>query len=128
MKKPKINLKIKMPKSNYKPDKFTLSLVLIFIALVASVYLGGVSKSKNQKMEAEKITEIILDNHRISFASNGIIDEKKLREVQEMSYESFKKSLQASKDFCILIEDEKGNILLSKGSSKLNNNGIYCRE
>ena len=123
-------MKKKHHAKTYTPDKFTISLILIFIALITVVYLGGINKNKGkaQKMEAEKITEILMDNHIISFATNGIIDEKKLRQIQGMSYESFKKSLHVNNDFCILVEDEKGNILLSKGSSKLNNDGIYCRE
>ena len=118
-----------MPKSKFKIDEITLVLIVVFIALVIGVYTKGTKmNSKPGIMEAEKITEIIMDNHKISFASNGIIDKNKLKRIQSMSYEEFKKSLSINNDFCILLEDTNGNIILSKGSSKLNSDGIYCRE
>ena len=42
-----------------------------------------------------------------------------------MDYDSLKKSFKASRDFCIYIEDEKGNILLSKSAPSLNKDG-FC--
>ena len=117
-----------MPKSKFKIDEITLVLIVVFIALIIGVYNKIPYENQTRIMEAEKITEIILDNHKISFASNGVIDESKLREIRSMSYESFKKSLSIDNDFCILLEDANGNIILSKGSSKLNKDGIYCRE
>ena len=71
---------------------------------------------------------MLLDDHEISFASNGIVDENKVREVQQMPYSQLKKFFNAKKDFCFYIEDENGNIILAKGSSKLSKDGIYCRE
>lgn len=119
-----------MPKSKFKIHEITLVLIVVFIALVIGIYNKGTNKinTKPKIMEAEKITEIILDNHKISFATNGVIDENKLKEIQVMSYESFKKSLSISNDFCILLEDVNGNIILSKGPSKLSGDGIHCRE
>ena len=115
-----------MPKPKFKIDLVALVLIVAFLALAVSVYNKMGTKPK--MTEAEKITEIILDNHKISFATNGIIDENKLKQIQGMSYESFKESLSINNDFCILLEDADGNIILSKGTSKLNNDGIYCRE
>ncbi|MBI3034980.1 hypothetical protein HYY71_01535 [Candidatus Woesearchaeota archaeon] len=79
-------------------------------------------------MEAEKITGMILDDHSISFANNGIIDENKLREIKSIGYDDFKEMLKVKNDFCIYIEDGNGNVILSKGSSKLGKDGIFCRE
>ena len=114
-----------MQKSNFKIDEITLVLIVAVIAIFASIY-GKLNKPPG--MEAEKITEMILDNHHVSFATNGVIDENKLKEIKNMNYNDFKKSLNAQNDFCIYIEDENGNILLAKGSSKLNGDGLYCRE
>ena len=113
-----------MPKSNFKIDEVTLVLIVALIAMVVSIN----NKVNEPKMEAEKITEIILDEHEISFANNGIINEAKLKEIQDMNYKEFKKSLNAKNDFCIYIEDVNGNIILAKGSSKLNEDGLHCKE
>ena len=117
-----------MPKPKFKIDEMTLLLIVAVIIMVVSVY-DKMNKPVNEpKMEAEKITEIILDNHGMSFASGGVIDENKLREIQDMNYEDFKKSINAKNDFCIYIEDGNGNLILAKGSSKLNKDGLSCRE
>ena len=119
----------KTPKPNFKIDEITLVLIVVFIALIVGIYNKQSSVRNNAKfMEAERITEIILDHHKVSFATNGVIDESKLKEIQGMSYENFKKSLSINSDFCIVIEDINGNVILSKGSSRLNNDGIYCME
>ena len=114
-----------MPKPNSKIDELMLVLIVAVIVMIAFSY-NKTNASKGN--EAEKITEIISDNHGLSFANNGVIDESKLKEIQNMDYKEFKKSLNVKNDFCIYIEDGNGNIILSKGSSKLNKDGIYCRE
>jgi hypothetical protein len=111
-------------KLNFNIDEITLVLIVAVMAIIIVFYeQGGVGT-----VEAEKITALILDDHDVSFANNGIVDEKKLKEVQNMDYEEFKNLLNAKKDFCVYIEDENGNIILSKGSSKLNEDGIPCSE
>lgn len=82
----------------------------------------------NAPMDAKEITEIILDDNAVSFANEGIIDESRLQEIKAMDYHNFKKSLNAKNDFCIYMEDEKGNVILAKGSSRLNGDGIHCEE
>ena len=114
-----------MPKSNFKIDEIMLVLIVAVIAMLIGVYDN---LKKPSGTEAEKITEMILDDHAISFVNNGIINEGKLKEIQNMDYDDFRKSLKAKNDFCIYIEDENGNIILAKGSSKLNGDGLNCRE
>lgn len=116
---------VDMRKISFKIDEIMLVLIVAVIAIAVSVYDR---LNEPAGMEAEKITDMILDDHSISFANNGIIDEKKLAEVQNIDYNDFKKSLKAKNDFCIYIEDENGNVLLAKGSPKLSGDGLYCRE
>lgn len=114
-----------MAKSNFKIDEITLVLIVAVIAVAVSVY-NKLNEPIN--MEAEKITEMILDDHEISFANNGVVDENKLRGIQNMDYAQIKKSIKTKNDFCVYIEDENGNIILAKGSQKLNGNGMHCKE
>lgn len=117
--------KTQKPKSKFKFDEIFIVFVVILLASAVSIY----NKARGPKTaEAEKLTELILDNHGASFASGGVIDENKLKEIQNMDYQSLKKSLNAKNDFCVYIEDGNGNIILAKGSNNLNKDGMECRE
>ena len=112
-------------KPSFKIDEIALVLIVAVIAVIVSIY------DKNAQpnvIEAEKITGLILDNHDVSFASNGIVDTNKLKEIQNMDYNKLKIYFNARKDFCMYMEDGNGNVILAKGSSKLSKDGINCRE
>lgn len=108
---------------NFKLDEMFLVLVVALLAMIASIY-----DKNSERIDAEKITAMILDDHYLSFATNGIVDENKLRQIQSMEYAEFKKSLNAKNDFCVYLEDENGNIILAKGSSRLSMDGLVCKE
>ena len=113
-----------MAKPNFRIDEITLVLIVALIAMIVGIY----NKTAKLEMEAGKIAEVILDNHAISFATNGIIDEDKLNQIQNMDYNQFKNYLKVKNDFCIYIEDGNGRILLAKGSQKLEKDGLHCSE
>jgi len=113
-----------MKKPNYKIDEIVLVFIVVVIVMIVSIFEQNASKT----IEAEKITFLLLDDHKLSIANNGEVNANKLKEVQNMGYEELKNSLNVKNDFCIYIEDENGNIILSKGSTKLNDDGFVCRE
>ena len=106
-----------MAKEKKKIDEVTL-ILLIAIAVIIISFLG---KSQPAVQEASRISKIVLNNPGIE--GSNVIDEKKLTEIRNMDYQSLKQSLKANRDFCILIKDEKGNVILSKGSPSLNREG-----
>lgn len=111
---------------HHKPKKFDelyLVLLIVIIAIAISIYDYHKGPSP---IEAEKITQKLLDHHDMGFASDGVIDEAKLKQIQEMNYEELKNVLDIKSDFCISIEDEYGNLILAKGSEKLSSDG-YCK-
>lgn len=112
-------------KWKFELNEITLLIILAFIIVVVKFY--G-TEAESEQMAAEKITAILLDDHDVSFASKGIINEEKLNEIKNMNYNEFKKFINVKNDFCIYIEDGHGNIILAKGSYKLNGNAVYCRE
>ena len=114
-----------MPKSKFKIDEITLVLIVAIIAIFVSIYHKS---SQPPGMEAKKITEVLTDDHGISFASNGIVDANKLAEIRNINYADLRKSINAKDDFCIYIEDGDGNVILAKGSPKLSRDGLSCRE
>ena len=112
-------------KSKFEIDEVVVVLALILLIFIIDIY----PKSNKPKVEeAEKLSNLLTDDHGVSFASGGVIDQNKLQEVQNMDYNSLKKSLNAKNDFCVYVEDGNGNLILSKGSSKLNKDDINCRE
>ncbi|MBI2653917.1 hypothetical protein HYX02_03835 [Candidatus Woesearchaeota archaeon] len=113
-----------MKKPNFKISDEALIISIVLVIFFAVIF----SKTGSGTGAAEKITAMILDDHDISFANDGIIDENKLREIQNMDYDDFKNSLKVNKDFCVYIEDGEGNLILAKGSSRFNEDGIYCSE
>ena len=68
-----------------------------------------------------------MDDHDLSFASGGVVNSDKLALIQKMDYDHLKDYLNVNSDFCLYLEDEKGEIILAKGSSKLNQDGLSCR-
>ena len=112
-------------KPNFKIDEIALVFLVAAIALAISFWdkNDGISD-----VEAEKITGMIMDEHDLSFAASGVIDENKLNEIKSLDYAELKKSFKVRKDFCVYIEDGNGNTILTKGSSKLNGEGLVCRE
>ena len=107
----------------FKIDEIILVLIVALIVLAVSV----LEKASQPEMEAKKIKDMLLDDHKLSLAAKGVIEESKLDQIREMSYDDFKNSLGAENDFCIYIEDEKGNIILAKGSGKLSRDGMACQ-
>ena len=100
-------------------------LIVAIISIAVSIYD---KTNHNGMIEAEKITVVILDNHDLSFATNGTIDKDKLKEIQSMDYDQLKSRFNVKGDFCMYLEDSSGKIILAKGSRKLINDEAACRE
>ena len=111
---------MKKSKRNNKKKKFDGVTLIIAVAALAIV-ISIISKGKEPAQEALKIRQIVLND----VGSSMTIDEGKLVEINSMDYQVLKTQLNVKKDFCIMIEDEKGNVLLSKGSPDLNKDG-FC--
>ena len=111
-------------KSKFKIDEVTIVLIVAVIAIIVGVYHD---RNNQRPMDAEKITSLLMDDHDISFASGGVVNLNKLAEVQKMDYPQLKEYLKTDKDFCLYLVDEKGTIILAKGSSRLTGDGIGCK-
>ena len=113
-----------MGKTNFKIDEVTIVLIVAVFVMIMGVYHD---KNKNPEIDAEKITGLLMDDHEVSFASGGVVNPNKLAEIQKMDYAHLKGYLKVNKDFCLYLEDETGNVILAKGSSKLGRDGISCK-
>jgi len=59
----------------------------------------------------QEITETFLDGNFQSLIINGEIDEKRLMELKDQSFEEMKDMLGVKRNFCIYFEDEDGNLV-----------------
>lgn len=112
-------------KIDFKVDEITLVLIVVAFAFFVSVYEKSTG---SRQIDAQKITELIFDDHEISFVSNGVVDEDKMKEMQQTDYVTLKNQLNAKNDFCLYMEDANGNVIVAKGSSKLKDEIAYCNE
>jgi len=111
-------------KFSFKIDEIALVFLVAFIIIMVTAY----GKLNQPAIGPEKITDLIMNNKGVSFVDNGVLNENTLNKIQDMDYDAYKASLNLKDDFCVYLEDENGNIILSKGSSKLDNGDIVCRE
>ena len=118
-------MRIKMKKPDFKIDEIAIVLIVAILAIGVGIYEQN---KKIGRIEAVKISGLIVDGHEVSFASGGVINQNKLKQVQNMDYNELKNYLDAEQDFCMYIEDESGNIILAKGSPKLSNDGAACNK
>jgi len=100
----------------WKVDELTIVLIVAIAIIVLSVFLKG---SHSEKKSAEEITVKLISDPKMSLIRNGQLDQAKLNAIQNMDYDSLKTSLESNNDFCLYIEDEQGNVLLSKESAEL---------
>lgn len=111
-------------KEKWKSGQLFIILIVAVLALALSIY--DYSK-KPVQIEAEEITSLLLDEHELSFVGGGVINQNKLKQIQSMDYEKLKSYLNIKNDFCIYVEDENGQIILSKVAPTLNKDSKACR-
>ena len=115
-----------MKKPNFKIDEIALVFIVAVVVIIVSIY-DKVNQPVSS-LEAEKIAEVILNGNVIGLVNGGKINVIKLQEIQNLEYDDLKRLLNAKRDFCLYIEDENGNIILSKGATMFNDDGISCKE
>ena|SRR3989338_9167818 len=113
-------------KKRFRIDEITLVIIVIALAFIVGIYEKSGNSAK--RIDAYEITEIIFDDHYMSFVNDGVIDPQKLEEIKKMDYIALKNGIDAKNDFCMYIEDTDGNVLLAKSSSKLSEEISHCRE
>lgn len=108
--------------------------VIFFFYMVGRETVGD--KAGNVEKESEKISEMLASPQNTSFSlvSGAKVDTLKLEELSNMDYEVIKAHLGMQADFCIYLEDEKGNVVpvsdkkLGIGNSKVNISGRACNQ
>ena len=116
-----------------------IGVVLFIVAVVLLYYLSGpVAKNRqNEKLhtESEKLPAALTSQQNITgvFVKSTKVDDQKLGETLNLSYENLQQLLGIQSDFCIYFEDEKGNVVpirnkIGIGSPLVNFSGRSCNE
>lgn len=103
----------------------------IDIALATIIFIGAFfmfylllgtntdSKAGNLKEEAYVvIKQITNEDSLVKVVEGNEVSVSKLNNLKNMDYDELKKRLKVTGDFCIYIEDEKGNLVVINNSFK----------
>ena len=113
--------------------------VIIFMAAFFIFYTllnaNPNTKTSNLKEEASIIVkEIASGDSPLGIVDGNEINISKLGDLKNLSYDELKRRLRIEGDFCIYLEDEKGNLVLINnsyrgiGSPNINLSGTPCSQ
>lgn len=97
--------------------------VIVFMAAFF-VFYALLNENPNTKESSLKedasavIMEVSSQNDPLSIAANNQINDSKAGELKSLNYIDLKKKMRIEGDFCIYLEDEKGDIVLINNSYK----------
>lgn len=95
--------------------------VVIFIAAFFIFYtlmnLSPNTKASNLKEEASTVVkQVASEEALLKIVDNNEINESRLNELKNLSYDELKRRLRIESDFCLYFEDEKGYLILINNS------------
>lgn len=113
--------------------------VIVFMAaffiLYALLNSNPAAKAGILKEEATAIIkQVASEDDLLRTVDSNEINLSRIAELKNMSYEELKRRLRIESDFCIYIEDEKGNLILINntykgiGSPNINLSGAPCSQ
>jgi hypothetical protein len=113
--------------------------VIIFIAAFFIFYalLGQNPSKKASSLKEEASTvikQVASEEAPVSIIDNNVVNISKLNQLKNLSYDELKRRLRVEGDFCIYLEDEKGNLILINnsykgiGSPDINLSGTPCSQ
>ena len=127
---------------NEKSQSWSLDVILAVVIFIGAFFLYYVLVSDNPASKTSGlrddatliIKQVATDTGGISVVDNRELNETRLGHLKNMNYDELKSILRSEGNFCIYIEDEKGNIVLINnsyrgiGSSDINISGIPCSQ
>ena len=127
---------------NEKSQAWSLDVILAVVIFIGAFFLYYVLVSDNPASKTSGlrddatliIKQVATDTGGISVVDNRELNETRLGHLKNMNYDELKSILRSEGNFCIYIEDEKGNIVLINnsyrgiGSSDINISGIPCSQ
>ena len=111
----------------------TALFITFFITFIGLTYLASTGDLREVEIISNELSQRLLsqtDPISIVDSRNGI-DKTKLNNLASLSYPELQRSFGVTEDFCLILEDELGNVILIQGkngvgSSAIRVNGVAC--
>lgn len=127
---------------NTKAQSWSIDITLGVIVFIAAFFVfysllnaNPDAKAKNLQEEASLIIkQVASEEAPLRIVDNKEINVSRLNELKNISYDELKRKLRIEGDFCIYLEDEKGNLVLVNnsykgvGSPDINLSGTPCSQ
>jgi hypothetical protein len=127
---------------NPKAQSWSIDIALGVIVFTAAFFVfyallnaNPNAKAKNLQEDASSvIKQVASEEAPLRIVDNKEINISRLNELKNMSYEELKRKLRIEGEFCIYMEDEKGNLVLINnsykgiGSPNINLSGTPCSQ
>ena len=114
-----------MARLNSKAQSWSIDIiigVLVFIGAFFVVYAllnsNPETKTNNLKDDASLVVKKVTSEGYLKIVDGNEINESKLNDLKNLTYDELKRILAIEGDFCIYFEDDKGNIVLINNSYK----------
>jgi len=125
-----------------KSQAWSVDVILAVVIFMGSFFLyytiansGSGSEVAGLKADANSvIRQVSNEGNALSIVSEQEINITKIGELKNLNYDELKSQLRVEGDFCIYIEDEKGNLVMINdsyrgvGSSNINISGVPCSQ
>ena len=123
-------------------QSWSIDIALGVVVFMAAFFIFYTLLDSNPNAKASKLKEgaslvirqIGSEDAPLSVVSNNAINLSRFNELKNLSYDELKRRLRIEWDFCIYIEDEKGNLVLMNnsykgiGSPDINLSGTPCSQ
>src|SRR3989344_1872448 len=127
---------------NRKSQAWSVDVILAVVIFMGSFFLyyalansSPDSEVAGLKADANSvIKQVSNEGNTLSVVSQQEINITKIGELKNLNYDDLKSQLRVDGDFCIYIEDEKGNLVMINesyrgvGSQNINISGVPCSQ
>ena len=105
--------------SNQKAQSWSVDIILAVIVFMIAFFIFYAMLESNPETKVSDLKEeasIVIgqvgdDESPLKAVDNGAIDVNEWNKLQAYNYDDLKRKLRTGGDFCIYIEDERGNIV-----------------
>ena len=125
-----------------KAQSWSIDIILAVIIFIGTFFVFYTLLNINPNVKASALKEeasivirqVASGDTSIRIVDNNELNITKLNELKNLSYDELKRRLRIEGDFCIYIEDEKGNLMLINNSYKgigspiINLSGTPCSQ
>jgi len=126
--------------TNQKAQSWSVDIILAVIVFMIAFFIfyatlesNPETKVSDLKEEASTVIEQVADEESpLKAVDNGVIDVNEWNRLKAYNYDDLKRKLRTGGDFCIYIEDERGNIVQidpnDPGSVSIGSSAIKIRD